>query len=243
MQQFFMDSHMHFDLYKNRSAVLDYIEDHKSYTIAMTNLPDLYRRYYDRQQEYRYTRIALGFHPELVKGYINQLDTFADYVGTTKYIGEVGLDFCTPDKMNRQAQVETFSEIVRLCSRGMNKIMSIHSRKAESECLRILAGYSGKAILHWYSGSKRCLQEALERGYYFSVNHQMLLSAKGKAVIDLVPLNRLLLESDAPFTKGLENNYSISFCEKVYTYLSNSRNVGLDDLCSTIKKNFTELLS
>ena len=44
----YMDAHMHFDLYKNRQDVLDYIEENKSYTIAVTNLPDLYRRYYTK---------------------------------------------------------------------------------------------------------------------------------------------------------------------------------------------------
>lgn len=42
--KFKMDTHMHFDLYNNRNEVLDYIENNHSYTIAVTNLPDLFER-------------------------------------------------------------------------------------------------------------------------------------------------------------------------------------------------------
>ena len=44
MKKFRMDPHMHFDLYNNHNEVLDYIEDNNSYTIAVTNLPDLFER-------------------------------------------------------------------------------------------------------------------------------------------------------------------------------------------------------
>ena len=45
MFEFSMDAHMHFDLYENRDKVLEYIESKKSYTIAVTNLPELFQRY------------------------------------------------------------------------------------------------------------------------------------------------------------------------------------------------------
>ena len=49
MNKFNMDSHMHFDLYKNRQDVLNYIEENKSYTIAVTNLLDLYKKYFEEK--------------------------------------------------------------------------------------------------------------------------------------------------------------------------------------------------
>lgn len=184
----------------------------------------------------------LGFHPELVQQYQSQLDIFTDYVKTTRYIGEVGLDFSVRDETNRQNQVAVFSEIVRLCNDSPNKIMSIHSRRAEADCLKILKNYVGKVILHWYSGSQRNLQEALERNYYFSVNHQMLLSNSGRSIVDRIPLDQLLFESDAPFTRGLERRYSITFVDKIFEYLSQSRKIALDNLNVIIKNNFKNLL-
>lgn len=101
-----MDAHMHFDLYKNRDEVLTYIETHHSYTIAVTNLPELYERYYQKYENYKYIKIALGFHPELAYQYRNQLPLFLKYADTIRYIGEVGLDFTVNDKENQNVQQE-----------------------------------------------------------------------------------------------------------------------------------------
>ncbi|SHK78180.1 TatD family hydrolase [Hespellia stercorisuis] len=102
MADFLMDAHMHFDLYKNREEVLSYIEAHHSYTIAVTNLPELYERYYRQYADYKYIKIALGFHPELALQYENQ-----------------------------RIQKDIFNEIVQACKKRESKILSVHSRRAE----------------------------------------------------------------------------------------------------------------
>lgn len=45
MFDFYMDAHMHFDLYDNRNEVLRYVQQKESYTIAVTNLPQLFEKY------------------------------------------------------------------------------------------------------------------------------------------------------------------------------------------------------
>ena len=95
MMKFRMDTHMHFDLYNNRNEVLDYIENNHSYTIAVTNLPDLFERSLHLCEKRRFSQIALGFHPELAFQYSNQILKFDRYISATKYIGEIGLDFTT----------------------------------------------------------------------------------------------------------------------------------------------------
>ena len=45
MSKFYFDTHMHFDLYQNRDDVLAYLEENGCYTIAITNLPDLFEKY------------------------------------------------------------------------------------------------------------------------------------------------------------------------------------------------------
>ena len=71
-----MDAHMHFDLYENRDEVLKYIESKKSYTIAVTNLPDLFQKYIKEYKDKKFVQFALGFHPELVTEYKNQQAIF-----------------------------------------------------------------------------------------------------------------------------------------------------------------------
>ena len=64
--------------------------------------------------------------------------------------------------------------------------------------------------MHWYTGTLRNLEIALSRGYYFSINHQMIKSQNGRNIINRIPMDRILLESDAPFTSGLNLNYNLS---------------------------------
>lgn len=243
MTKFNMDAHMHFDLYKNRQDVLKYIEENNSYTIAVTNLPDLYRRYYSKEWNYKFIRLALGFHPELASQYENQIEIFIEYFQSTRFIGEIGLDYSIKNEENRKKQRDVFKQIVNLCKTDDKKILSIHSRKAESDCLSILEGFKGKVILHWYTGSLHNVDVALSRGYYFSINHQMIKNQKGRNIINRIPIEKILIESDAPFTIGLDSDYNISFVNELIDFLSLSRNIDKTVLYMQIKSNFKNLLS
>lgn len=242
MFDFKVDTHMHFDLYQDRNTVVNYIEREKSYTIAVTNLPDIYKRYIDKYNENNYFRVALGFHPELCVQYKNQISLFNELCDTTRYIGEIGLDYSNVNDEEKHIQKVIFSSILKKCS-DKNKILSIHSRKAESEVLGLLKIFEGKVIMHWYSGSLSNLDIAIKNGYYFSINQQMIKSKAGQNIISRIPKNRILLESDAPFTKGLKDEYSINFMSDIYLYLSSLYEKEVDFVIKQIKSNFLELLS
>lgn len=243
MSKFYFDTHMHFDLYHNRNDVLTYLEKNRCYTIAITNLPDLFEKYRLCYGSYKYIKFALGFHPELVYKYKNQMDKFKSNIQYTRYIGEVGADFTTEDFRERKVQLEILSEIVSACDQYNDKILSIHTRKAEKQVLEILHNCRSQVIFHWYSGTIKELEEALERGYFFSINHQMIRSNSGKRIIANIPLERILIESDAPFTKGLEKNYSIKFMDDIYKFLSETRNVDEEELGIILKNNFRTILT
>lgn len=112
MKKFNMDAHMHFDLYRNREDVLNYIEENKSYTIAVTNLPDLYKRYFMEGWNYQYIRLALGFHPELAAQYENQFEIFKECIQSSRFIGEVGLDYSIKDEKNEKSKEKYFSKLL-----------------------------------------------------------------------------------------------------------------------------------
>lgn len=62
-------------------------------------------------------------------------------------------------------------------------------------------GFPGKVILHWFSGSVRQMELAAERGCFFSVNPPMTTSENGRKLISAFPSERILIETDGPFTK------------------------------------------
>lgn len=241
MFEFNMDAHMHFDLYENRDEVLEYIESKKSYTIAVTNLPDLFQKYNKKYKDKKYVQIALGFHPELVEEYKNQQVLFQSLVDKTRFIGEIGLDFSKTSDKEKNSQMVVFQNILSWCT-DKKKILSIHSRAASKEVISILDGFHGKVILHWYSGRIVDLETALDRGYYFSINHQMLESENGRGIVKKIPVDKILIESDAPFTKGMKRKYTLNFNERIYLYLANSYDQNIDIVKKRIKANFAEVL-
>lgn len=241
MFEFSMDAHMHFDLYENRDGVLEYIESKKSYTIAVTNLPELFQRYDKKYMDKKFVKIALGFHPELVAEYKYQQGLFHQLVDKTRFIGEVGLDFADASDKNKNSQIAVFRNILSWCT-NKKKILSVHSRGASKEIISMLEEFNGKVILHWYSGRIVDLETALSRGYYLSVNHQMLESERGRNIVNKLPVDRILIESDAPFTKGMKSEYTLNFNEKVYLYLANRYNQEIDIVKKRIKANLAEVL-
>ena len=190
------DTHFHLDLQKDKQSAIDEIVRNQIYTIAVTNLPDLYQRevaLYEQQ----YIRVALGFHPELIHDYSHQIKLFWELLPRARYIGEVGLDFT--DKAYSTEQLSFFSELVDRC-RGENKILSIHSRKAVTEVLDIIGdNFKFKPILHWFTGSIKELEIACQRGFYFSVNSNMVQTKKFQQMIGIIPKDKILIETDSPF--------------------------------------------
>ena len=191
------DTHFHLDLQKDSVAAIRDIEENLIYTIAVTNLPDLYRKE-TAEIKSKYIRIALGFHPELIHQYTKQIPLMWELLPYVRYVGEVGLDFV--DNTYQQEQVAFFSELIERCRNDQNKIFTIHSRQANRKVLELLGKeYRFKAILHWFTGSRDELMEAIYIGCYISVNSAMLRSKRFINLLPLIPSNRILLETDSPF--------------------------------------------
>lgn len=192
------DTHFHLDLQKDSVAAICEIEKNQIYTIAVTNLPDLYRKE-KMEIKSKYIRIALGFHPELIHQYQKQIPLMWDLLPEARYVGEVGLDFV--DDTYKNEQLAFFSELIERCRYDCNKILTIHSRRAINDVLKIIGDkYKFKPILHWFTGTRDDLQKAIEKGCYISVNCAMMASKKFEGQLLLIPNDRLLIETDSPFT-------------------------------------------
>jgi len=243
MITFNYDTHMHVDLYKNTKEVIDYIEKNKSYTIAVTNLPILYEKYCREYQNLKYVRFALGLHPELAFQYKEQIPLMIEHIKAAKYIGEVGLDYVTTSSDNRETQRNAFAQLIEQCDKYGGKILSVHSRRAAKDVLSIIGNsFNGKVILHWFSGTLRELMIAINSGYYFSINSDMINSKNGIELIKNMPLDRILIESDAPFTKDTKKTYSLDFILKIEEGLSKIKGIDSESTIQILRRNFKCLL-
>lgn len=240
MNNFRFDTHMHLDLFNYREKVIEDIEKNKSYTIAVTNLPILYEKYIKMYNDLKYIKFALGFHPELVYEYKDQLDIFFMNINNSKYIGEIGLDYRGKDLKDREYQKYVFTKIIDKCNSLGGKVLTIHSRGAVNDVNRIIGKFNGSIIMHWFTGSEIELKKGVDNGYYFSVNEKMI---KKKDLIAKIPINRILVETDAPFLNGNRNIYSCSFINKLIRELSNIYRVSEDIMNNQLKNNFKNVLN
>ncbi|MBP6713989.1 MAG: TatD family hydrolase [Aliarcobacter sp.] len=195
----FIDSHIHFDLGENAFELLNYYERNKIYGIFVTNKPEYFLDYFGKIKNYKYIKLAVGFHPGLARSDKFNSKFFRQALEKTKYVGEIGLDFYERQEEVRDQQRKIFDFV---CKESINKILSIHSRRAEKEILEILKARKNKfPVLHWYSGPVSLIKEFLDINCYFSINLNMLKSKNGIKICRSIPLNRILFETDFPFNK------------------------------------------
>lgn len=198
----YIDTHVHIDFYPNPYELgLEY-ENNKIYTMFVTNLPELYEKHLIRFSNFKYIRLCLGYHPQVSNEYVLNKKLFEKYIDTTKYVGEVGLDFFTEiSDSEKSIQIEAFRYVTSpIFNKG--RIYTIHSKGAEKEVLDILLENQVKhAIFHWYTGKISVLKQAVEHGYYFSINPKMLMTKNGLNIISHIPVKQMLFETDGPFAR------------------------------------------
>lgn len=238
-----IDTHCHIDLYPNPSKLILQTERDRIITILVTNLPSSFEIAYSHVKGFRYIRLALGLHPLFAHEYSVEKRLFEKYVDQTSYIGEVGLDFSSAGISTKEIQIESFKFVLKAI-RNKPKFMSIHSRKAESEVLDGLEEENrSPVVFHWYSGPLKTLDRAISLGHYFSFNPAMIKSKNGIKIIERIPPERVLTETDGPFVKiGNRTVFpkDVSFVEE---YLSVIWKMNKYDTSKNIKNNFYKLIN
>lgn len=195
-----IDTHFHLDHYKNFREQAQRINKLEQYTICVTNSPGIFCSCERMLPESKYLRHAIGFHPQDPSLNKNDLSDFMKLLNRTRYVGEIGLDFSKKSNNDFDFQIYVFERIIERCSKE-NKIMTVHIRKAEKEAYDILKKYQPqKCIIHWYTGTEEYLHKLISIGCYFSINSNMVQSTKSEKY-KLIPQNRILMESDGPYTK------------------------------------------
>lgn len=198
----FVDAHCHIDLYPRPAAIIAAAEKAEVHTIAVTNAPFVFQNTQLLTNGTQFLHPALGMHPELVHSHGTQLEQMISLLDQTRFIGEVGLDFVTPDRTVRQRQGEIFHRILEECARFRDKVITVHSRRAAREVIAAVGpNYPGTVILHWFSGSLSEVRKAISYGLWFSINIAMTQSENGQAIIAELPRDRVLTETDGPFVK------------------------------------------
>jgi len=167
-------------------------------------------------------------------------------------IGETGLDYFY-EYAPRDAQQRNFREHIRACIQSGAPLI-VHTREAEDDTIAILreerAGHEDKlrGVLHCFSSQKRMADYGLEIGFYVSLSG-MLTFNKSQDIRDIaaaVPLDRLMVETDAPYLSPVPFRGKI--CEPAYVVhtahcLATVKGVQAEEIAKATTENFYRLFN
>lgn len=204
-----VDFHCHLDLYQDHAAAVQEADAAEVFTLAVTTTPRAWPRNHELAQRTKHVRAALGLHPQLVAERESEVDLWDQYLSQTRYVGEVGLDAGPRFFKSLDAQKRVFQHVLRRCAQAGDKIITVHSNRSAKAVLDHVEAYlpagRGKVVLHWFTGTKSEAKRALDLGCYFSINAGMLENERHATMIQAIPLNRMLTETDGPFTRTGES--------------------------------------
>ena len=163
-------------------------------------------------------------------------------------IGESGLDYFY-DKSPRDQQQESFRRHIRAAI-AADLPLIVHTRDADADTMRILreegAGTRLKGLLHCFSSSRQLAEEALEFGFHISFSGIVTFkkSEELRDVARIVPMDRLLVETDAPYlapvpVRGKRNEPA--FVAHTARHLAEVKGVPEADMASASTANFLRL--
>lgn len=202
-------------------------------------------------KKYRYYATA-GVHPHDAKSadehFIEKLSSLLQHPEVVA-VGECGLDY-NRDFSPRNTQREVFSKQLDLAKK-QNKPVYLHERDASKDMLAILKEHSVNGVLHCFTGDKNALDSYLNQGLYIGITGWVCDERRGKELQQLIPdipLERLLIETDAPFliprtispkpkSRRNEPSYLAYVCDTIATL----KKLSFDDVAKQTTANFEQL--
>ena len=152
-------------------------------------------------ERYPFMYACAGIHPENLDGladdYLDQLAALYKHPKVVA-IGEIGLDYHWD--IPREEQNRVFEEQLKL-ARELDAPVVIHDREAHGDVMELIRKYRPKGLMHCYSGSVEMLKEVMKLGLYISLGGTVTFK-NARVPVEVaaaVPIDRLLLETDAPY--------------------------------------------
>jgi len=184
----------------------------------------------------------IGVHPEKAQDNTESVLKLIDENNEKiSGIGEIGLDSTyTNSDEEFQKQEEVF-RIQLSYAEKFGKPVSIHSRKTLDKILEILPSYNVPSILlHWFDGSKKQLQKAMDLDCYVSFGPVMVYSQDKQVLLSKANKDKILVETDGPvrFSRCFGNKTAqIDFIPSIIFCASKVLHMNYDELCKVIEQN------
>lgn len=147
---------------------------------------------------------AVGVHPHEARRYSADVEGALARVEELAQdrrvvaLGEMGLDYYRHYSPHED-QLRLFQAQLDLAAE-LDKPVIVHDRQADEELLKVLRGAGARGVVHSFSSDLEVAEELLELGFYLGFSGPITFpKARQRYVIKKIPLERVLLETDAPF--------------------------------------------
>ena len=242
------DSHAHYDdakFDKIRDELLEALPRHGVCGVINCGCDTLSsKKALAYAEKYPYIYAAVGVHPENIGG-----GTAAEIEELTKHkkcvaIGEIGLDYYWVSD-NKEEQKALFEEQLILANRlGLPVI--VHDRDAHADTLELLKKLRPKGVVHSFSGSAQMAKEILNLGMYIGIGGVITFKNAKKLpeVVEMLPEDRFLLETDAPYLTPVPYRGEINHSTMIYytaKKIAELKNTTVEQVLSSARKNTENL--
>lgn len=244
------DSHAHYDDKKFeeiRDSLLENLPEHGVCGIINCGCDtESSKKALAFAEKYPYIYAAVGVHPENIGG-----GTILDIEALAKHkkcvsIGEIGLDYYWVSD-NKEEQKALFEEQLLLANRLRLPVI-VHDRDAHADTLEILKRHRPKGVVHSFSGSRDMAQEILKLGMYIGIGGVITFKNAKKLpeVVKILPEDRFLLETDAPYLTPVPYRGKINHSAMIYytaEKIAEIRNTSVEHILEVTKKNAEKLFN
>lgn len=156
-------------------------------------------------ERFPFVYAAVGVHPEECADWnaehdIPVLEALAQDP-KVRAIGEIGLDYHWPENPPRELQQQAFHAQLDLAEK-LNLPVIVHDRDAHHDCLEIVRAHPNvTGVYHCYSGGVEDAKTLMKLGWMISFTGSITFKNARRAleVIDLLPLDRMMIETDSPY--------------------------------------------
>ncbi len=202
-------------------------------------------------EQYDFIYAAVGWHPQdaitMKEGDLEWIEELCKHPKVVA-IGEIGLDYYW-DTSPKDVQHAVFRQQIRL-ARKIGKPIIIHNRDAHQDVLRILKEEKAEevgGIMHCFSGSPETAELCLKMNFHISFGGPVTYknAVQPKEALAVVPMDRLLIETDSPYltphpNRGKRNESS--YVKLVAEAAAEIKQVTIDEIAQITSDNAIKLL-
>ena len=189
----------------------------------------------------------IGIHPEYANDDLEKITHLIELnQNNISGIGEIGLDpTYVKNNDDTKRQIQVFESLLSSAEK-FHKPVSIHSRKSLDNIFEIMTSYNTKhALLHWFDGSKKQLQKAMDMDFFVSFGPVMIYANDKQTLLSKTDQSKILVETDGPvrFSRCFESKSGqISFIPSVIFSASKILEKTFDEMSFLLEDNTKRFL-